>query len=238
MRGQPGPTASATAPTPSAVLSEGPSWMKNIPDQDVSHLDCAIMSGMNLTAEELDRLLRALEEHLRADNAALEPVIIGGSALEALGFIRRGTKDVDVLAFRTGTMLTPADPFPEALTRASRRVARDFSLAPDWLNPGPSELLRFGLPDGFLDRIVSRDYGPALTVHFAGRTDQIAFKLYAMVDHGGGRHEADLRSLAPSRQELIEAAAWTHTHDPSEGFRGQLIQALLALGVEGATNGA
>jgi hypothetical protein len=193
---------------------------------------------MLLTAEDLDRIFGALEEHLRADRSKFEPVIIGGSALEALGFVRRGTKDVDVLALRTGTSLRSADPLPEPLIRASTLVAQDFNLDPDWLNPGPTELLRFGLPNGFWERVVSRHYGPALTVHFAGRTDQIHFKLYAMVDHGGGRHETDLRSLTPSQQELLDAAAWTRTHDPSEGFRDLLDQALQTLGIDDAGDGA
>jgi hypothetical protein len=192
---------------------------------------------MELNAANLDRLFKALEEHLRADGAVFEPVIIGGSALEALGLVRRGTKDVEVLALRTEAILRSADPLPDALVRASARVARDFNLASDWLNAGPTELLRFGLPDGFLERVVSRPYGPALTVHFAGRVDQIHFKLYAMVDHGGGRHEADLRSLTPNDQELLRAAAWARTHDPSEGFRDLLVQALHILGVEDASHG-
>ena len=66
----------------------------------------------------------------------------------------------------------------------------------------------------------------ALTVHFASRIDQIHFKLYAMVDQGAGKHEADLRALAPTTAELLEAARWTRTHDPSEGFREELVAAL------------
>ncbi|MCZ7589171.1 MAG: hypothetical protein M5U27_10030 [Gaiella sp.] len=53
-----------------------------------------------------------------------------------------------------------------------------------------------------------------------------------MVDQGAGKHEADLRNLNPTREELLAAARWTRTHDPSEGFRGQLLAALAYLGVE------
>ena len=60
------------------------------------------------------------------------------------------------------------------------------------MNPGPTDLIRFGLPDGFRARLETRSYG-ALTVRFAGRLDQIHFKLFAMVDQGAGRHETDLR---------------------------------------------
>ena len=112
----------------------------------------------------------------------------------------RVTRDVDVLALRGPTGLESADPFPKELAEAKDRVAADFGPPLDWLNAGPTELLRFGLPDGFWDRVVTRSYGPALTVHYAGRLDQIHFKLYAMVDQGAGRHEADLRALAPTHE--------------------------------------
>jgi hypothetical protein len=37
----------------------------------------------------------------------------------------------------------------------------------------------------------------------------------------------------PAAEELLEAARWARTHDPSDGFRQQLVEALTALGVEG-----
>ena len=56
-------------------------------------------------------------------------------------------------------------------------------------------------------------------------------KLYASVDQGpSSKHAVDLRKLAPSPEELGEAAAWCRTHDPSEGFAQQLQLALQALG--------
>lgn len=66
---------------------------------------------------------------------------------------------------------------------------------------------------------------------FAGRFDQIHFKLYALVDQGSGKHEADLRALKPTREELITAATWARTRDPSEGFYEELLRALAYLGV-------
>lgn len=86
--------------------------------------------------------------------------------------------------------------------------------------------------------MTTRNYGPALTVHFAGRLDQIHFKLYAMTDQGAGRHEADLRSLNPSRDELIAAAIWARTQDSSPGFLMVLLSALRHLGVEDVDLGA
>jgi hypothetical protein len=46
-----------------------------------------------------------------------------------------------------------------------------------------------------MSRLVTRYYGTALVVHFASRFDQIHFKLFAMVDQGGGRQADALRAL-------------------------------------------
>jgi hypothetical protein len=88
----------------------------------------------------------------------------------------------DQLALRSGNELGSARPLPPNLEVAGARVARDFSLPADWLNPGPTDLLEFGLPEGFIDRLERRNYGDALTVYLASRYDQIHFKLYALVD--------------------------------------------------------
>lgn len=186
---------------------------------------------MDITAETLDTLLGALEEQLRTLGKQQEIVVIGGSALTALGLVRRATRDVDLVAIAEGGQLLPASPLPDALKEARDRVARDFDLDPNWLNAGPTDLLKWGLPEGFMNRIVTRRYGDALTVHFASRFDQIHFKLFAMVDQAGGRHEADLRALHPSKPELIAAARWSTTQDPSPGYRMVLREALTALGV-------
>jgi hypothetical protein len=121
---------------------------------------------------------------------------------------------------------------------ARAAVARDFGLDANWLNAGPTDLIKWGLPDGFMTRVVTRDYGPALVVHFAGRLDQIHFKLFAMVDQGGGRHETDLRALSPSAAELVAAARWSVTQDPSPGYRSILSDALRYLGVDDAGLGS
>lgn len=120
----------------------------------------------------------------------------------ALGIVERSTRDVDPLALRSGDKLDSAEPLPGKLATARDRVPRDLSLPADWLNPGPTDLLRFGLPDGFINRLESRDYGDSLSVHLASRYDQIHFKLYALVDQGPGKHEDDLRALLPTEEEL------------------------------------
>lgn len=149
----------------------------------------------------------------------------------------RATRDLDVLALRRGELLRP-DPLPEALLEAVDRVALDFGLPRDWLNTGPSSLLDLGVPNGFESRLERRDYGSFLTIWLASRLDQIHFKLYALTDQGPGKHEQDLRALDPSHDELLQAARWAITHDPSPGFRNELLEALAFLGVEDADLGA
>lgn len=185
-----------------------------------------------------DRLFVALGEQLAAAGERYELVVIGGSGLLALGIIERSTRDVDLLALRSGDKLDSAEPLPKKLATARDRVARDFSLPVDWLNPGPTDLLTLGLPDGFIDRLERRDYGDSLSVYLASRYDQIHFKLYALVDQGPGKHEDDLRSLSPTDEELLAAAHWSRSHDPSEGYAQMLRGVLTHLGVENVDLGS
>lgn len=187
--------------------------------------------------ERVRELLAALSEQLTVRGHRYELVVVGGSALLALELVDRATQDVDVVAWRRAGALTKADPLPRDLIDARDRVAKDFGLSEEWLNPGPAGLMDFGLPEGFLERVSTWDLGAGLTVHFVSRLDQIHLKLYALVDQGSGKHEGDLRALAPSREELIEAALWTRTHDPSAGFRKMLERALRYLGVDDADLG-
>jgi hypothetical protein len=192
---------------------------------------------MEITDETIDLLLSALADQLQALGSHVEIVVIGGSALTALGLVRRATRDVDLLAIAENGELRLAEPLPQALLAARAAVAADFGLAGNWLNAGPTDLLKWGLPEAFMSRVVTRPYGRALIVDFASRFDQVHFKLFAMVDQGGGRHEADIRALSPTRGELTAAARWSMTQDPSPGYRSVLVDALRALGVDDADLG-
>ena len=64
-----------------------------------------------------------------------------------------------------------------------------------------------------MERVITRQYGQKLIVHFLGHYDQIHFKLYAAVDQGAGKHLDDLIALSPSAEELEQAARWSMTHD-------------------------
>jgi hypothetical protein len=182
-----------------------------------------------------DRVLSALGEQLSLTGHRYDLIVIGGSALLALGLVTRPTQDVDVVAIRGDSGLVEALPLPDPLTRARARVARDFDLPNDWLNSAAAvDMLRLGLPTGFAGRLTCRDYGPALSVCFASRYDQIHFKLHATADRGGGKHLLDLKALQPTAEELIAAACWTRTHDPSEGFRSVLTDVLAYFNIEDA----
>ena len=151
-------------------------------------------------------------------------VVCGGSALAATGLVTRTTKDVDVVALMDddGVLLDPA-PLPQALVLAAHEVALDLGLHQDWLNNGPSSgeggLFRLGLPERFVERLTWVVIGEKVTVGFISRYDQIPFKLYAAVDQSGSYHAEDLRELHPTDAELLDAAGWTRSHDPSEGYR-------------------
>lgn len=183
---------------------------------------------------QLTRALTVLGGLLAERGHRYEIVAIGASALMLLGLVTRPTRDVDIVAIVGPEGYAKPRPLPEPLATAVGDVAATLGLSANWLNAGPADLLDFGLPQGFAERVVTRAYA-SLIVHVAGRFDQICFKLYAAVDQGpNSRHFADLRQLEPTHAEIVEAARWTRTHDPSEGFRAWLVQALGALGIEDA----
>ncbi|MCK5399480.1 hypothetical protein KAJ26_05610 [bacterium] len=187
--------------------------------------------------EELDRILTLLAEKLELEDLGVYIIfVIGGSALLYKGLSSRPTKDVDIIAFgkmKENTLtLTSAKPFPEELKKISGEIAEDLGLVADWLNPGPTDLLEFGLPEDFVQRCEKKEYGKNLTVYFIDRYDQIHFKLYAAADQGPGRHLQDLLDLNPEKEEISSASKWTIRQDPSEGFKKVLKEMLCELGYE------
>lgn len=188
----------------------------------------------DITPEALNEVLAALGEQLALAESTTHIVVIGGSGLLALGAVSRATRDVDVVALNRDGELVSSEPLPEALIAAAKIVARDFRLAPDWLNAAPTSLLEIGsgLPAGFADRLSTHAFGPALTVSFASRVDQIHFKLYAAADRQEPRDFDDLRALEPTADELKAAAAWARTHNAPGPFDEALTRTLRTFGVE------
>ncbi len=183
--------------------------------------------------------LAGLEEALRSLGALLESrghsyrvVVAGGGSLLLLGLVNRPTADLDILAFERGDNYGTAEPLPAELVRAVTDVALALDLDPAWMNNGPSQLLDLGLPPGFRERVTVRKFG-GLDLLLPGREDLVAFKLYAAVDQGPrSKHFLDLQKLDPTEAELLSAARWTTTQDPSAGFRRELLATLHLLGLE------
>jgi hypothetical protein len=184
--------------------------------------------------EGLEEALRSLGAVLEARRLSYRLLVAGGSSLLLLGFVDRATADLDVvgIAERGGGGYRRGEPLPVPLVLAVADVGRALGLDPRWLNAGPASLVDFGLPAGLGERVTVRRYG-ALELHLPGRFDLICFKLYAAVDQGPrSKHQRDLEALEPSAAELVSAARWARTHDPSPGFRTMLVGALRAFGVE------
>lgn len=178
---------------------------------------------------EIEHALTVLANLLGEDGHTFELVVIGGAALNVLGFVSRPTKDVDILGLRLyaeGARVVKVDPLPAELADAAARAAADLGLDPSWLNAGPTDVLDWGLPEGFESRLTQRSYGPRLLIHFPSRVDLISLKVYAAADAGVGRHTADLQALGATCPELVAGANWARTHDPSPSFC-RLLSALL-----------
>lgn len=169
-------------------------------------------------ADSLRQALSTLGALLADRGLAFEIVAIGGGGLLLLGIIERPTKDLDALAIVEAGEYQIARPLPERLREAVEDTATALGLAKDWLNPGPTDQLRHGLPPGFRDRTTRHDFG-GVVIHLAARYDQICFKLYAAADGApGSKHVADLADLDPTSEEMRGAAEWVKQQDTGPEF--------------------
>ncbi|WP_338176170.1 DUF6036 family nucleotidyltransferase [Candidatus Dormiibacter inghamiae] len=193
-----------------------------------------VTSFQMLTPPLLEQSLEVLGQALADRGLAYDIVVVGGGSLMLLGLIGRSTADLDVVAIIEHGRYLKATTLPTDLQEVVRATSAVMGIRPDWINPGPTSLLDLGLPEGFAERTIERVYG-TLVMHLAGRNDQVFLKLYAAADQGShSKHFEDLLALEASEEELLGGARWTLTHDPSPGFRQELIRALVALGVENA----
>jgi hypothetical protein len=190
---------------------------------------------MLLDVNTLEKALILLGQRLLQSKQHYEVVAIGGGSLVLLGYIDRATKDLDLVAVMEAGQMISAKPLPQGLVKEIAEVGAALEIDEFWVNGGPTSLLNAGLPDGFEDRLIIRKYD-GLTIYFAGRFDQICFKLYAAVDQGPtSKHFADLKQLDPTSDELLQAQKWCLTQDASVEFSHILAQALNALGVNCGT---
>ena len=189
-----------------------------------------------LTSDSLDQALGLLGELISVRNHPPQHFVVwGGSSLLALGLVKRTTtQDVDVLARVDASGLVTPRPLPEWLLTAANEVGQQLTLPEGWFNDRVAEdtLFSCGLPEGLQSRLTVRKYGDRLLISFISRRDQIFLKLHAAVDRDGGRHLQDLMGLSPTGDELLDAARWTRTQDPSEGYLFNLRSLLKQLGHE------
>ena len=185
-----------------------------------------------LSLKLLDQALRLTAERLAELEAPQETLVVcGGSALLALGLVDRTTKDVDVLAGVDAVSgLIDPRPLSATLRAVVDEVGIQLDLPPGWLNTGPASQVLMGLPEGFLARLIRREYGPKLIIHYPDRFDLIHLKFFAVIDQGPGRHVMDLRKLAPTDAEMLAAARWVLTQDAGSGSADLVSSALLQLG--------
>jgi hypothetical protein len=191
-------------------------------------------------AADVYRAFTLLSAALEAQQVGpYEMVVIGGAALRAGGVGIRSTKDVDVLGLRETVspghevVVVKHKLLPGPLLQAANTVADALGLSSDWLNSGPADLLDFGLPEGFEERLTSVYVDTLLTVWVPSRLDLICLKTYA-ADTGPGRHTDDLRALEATCAELHAGVCWARSQDPSESFSEMLCGLLRFFGCEAA----
>ncbi len=174
----------------------------------------------------LDAPLRAVGELLDYEGESAAIVVVGGVAVNMLGFVNRTTMDVDVIALGVlegtdkPTKIRSPDQLPVCLEAAVERVARDFSLPADWLNTVVGKQWETGLPPGLEKRVSWRKLG-GLWVGLPDRIDIVFLKLYAAADDVGpaSKHFKDLKALIPTATELESAAEWIFTQDTSPAMK-------------------
>jgi len=144
--------------------------------------------------------IEAFDAWLAERSLRLEAIVVGASALALLGVTGRQTRDVDVLHPK----------LPEEVTVAAREFAAHLrsdgvELSDDWLNNGPMQLADV-LPAGWRLRVRAVFEGTAMRLTTLGRADILKSKLFALCDRGTDL--ADCVALAPTPDELEEAAPW------------------------------
>jgi hypothetical protein len=185
-----------------------------------------------LERQRLEQALELLGGVLAERGANIGVLVVGGSSLLLLGVVERPTADVDVVGYAVPAGYVRADSLPAVLAEAVRDVGQTLGLGAAWFNTGPAGLIDFGLPEGLADRVVVHSYG-GLEVHLPAHRDLVCFKLDAAVDQGErSKHYSDLVALDPTNEELLLAARWTRTQDPSPGYLGELLRILALLGLD------
>ena len=124
-----------------------------------------------LNIHKLNEALTLLGTRLELNKASpINIIVCGGSSLIITGLVSRTTRDVDVLGIMHPSVdckknIEAADPLPEQLKKAAVQVSKDLGLDENWLNPGPADLVKYGLPDGFVERLQIKNQGRQHEAH-------------------------------------------------------------------------
>ena len=127
-------------------------------------------------------------------------------------------EDVDVLGnwdSQQGTIQCIGE-FDEGIRECIEKVASEhhgLDVKKGWVNLGPSDIARRGLPVGFEERATRMEFGEKgnLVLHLLGRQDLLSLKLCAASDDLGPRqnvHITDLKTLSPRYEEIEVALEW------------------------------
>jgi hypothetical protein len=173
---------------------------------------------MPLWTHQIGDLLSEFADWLAFENC--EPVawvVCGGTALALQNLMRRTTKDVDVIGAWDQTLLQikSIQKFPDKVQDCIRKVAQAHpelqGMNERWINLGPANLAKLGLPAGYENRLMTVRFKDRLILHLLGREDLLSLKLYAAADDLAGRqsvHAGDLKQLKPTYEELDKALNW------------------------------
>ena len=165
--------------------------------------------------------IQAFDAFLARRTLTLDAVIVGGTALGLLGIVSRPTRDCDVLH-----PLIPLE---------VRQAAEDFAgefrragevLADDWLNNGPSSLVR-DLPVGWEDRLRIAYRGKAVTLRTLSRLDLLRTKVFALCDRAIDL--PDCLALRPTEAELEELRPWLEERDANPDWPAHARETLADL---------
>ncbi len=177
--------------------------------------------------DKLTQALKMLGEILENRNQRFDLVVIGGGALLLQDLIQRPTLDLDAVALVAAGKWVSSKPLPEKFLEAVRDVAEAFGLPyeprheKDWINGGPSMLLKLGLPEGFEERAQLHHFG-ALTLRVASRIDLIFLKLWSATSPNRGRRRdvdvQDIRAMKPTHDEILRAVSWCAIKDGRSDF--------------------
>jgi len=137
-----------------------------------------------MTKDEIELAFRALGE--RCDN--LECVIVGSAAAILLGWIKRGTMDVDVVY---------SNPKLSTYSREILETAEELGLPEKWMNDAAAAW-RDILPPDFRDRLHPIGRFGSFLISSVNREDMILLKFHSL------RPEdiADLQELSPTEEEV------------------------------------